>query len=397
MREKLHLPKVSTRTLVLWLIASSGMVFLLVFRLLKSTGSLYSPGEIMAHHHAQSWHTLYDNPLELPYTFFVWLGATIGYHSVLLNRVVAIMFAFVAAWLFYYILTNWISRRIAILATILFVASNGYLHAARLGTAAVLQFGVLLLMALPILITNAPNASRRKLFYLSAAIGSALLYVPGMIWQLLLTAAMRRKKLFRILSRLSPLQKVATGLASIVVATPLVWAMYRTPRLLLDFAGLPHQMPSSEQIVSNATTFASTLFYHSGFSPEYVTHGSALVSAGELLLFALGLYALAKPPRHATSYFMLGSLVVSSILVILGSQVFLVALIPIIYLVIAWGMYYFLDEWLTVFPRNPIARRLGVTLLCAVLASCVLFHLRSYFVAWPHNSVTRKVYNQRQP
>ncbi|MGB4967638.1 MAG: hypothetical protein WBO35_05550 [Candidatus Saccharimonadales bacterium] len=397
MREKLSLPKVNPRSLGTWLLASGAILTLLLYRLLSLTRGNYSPGELAAHHHAQSWHALYNNPLELPYTFLVWLGATAGHHSVLLNRVVATLFAFVAAWLFYYIVTNWISRRIAILSTVLFVASNGYLHAARLGTAAVLQFGVLLLLALPILITNAPNSQRRRLFYLSAATGSALLYVPGMIWQLLLSAAMRRRKLVRILQRLSPMQKVASFAAFIVVAAPLSWAIYKKPSLVMDFTGLPHHLPTGEELLSNITTFVSTLFYHSGFSPEYVTHGSALVSAGELLLFVLGLYALAKPPRHNTSYFMLGSVVLSTVLVLLGSQVFLVTLIPMLYLVVAWGLYYFLDEWLTVFPRNPIARRVGVVLVSVVVAACVLFHLRSYFVAWPHNSVTRDVYSARQP
>jgi len=397
MREKLNVSKLNLRALGLWTIASGLLTAMLLFRLRSLTSDLYSPDELSAHLHAQSWHTLYDNPLELPYTFFVWLGATLGHHSILLNRAVSVVFALMAAWLFYYILTNWISRRIALLATILFVASNGYLHAARLGTAAVLQMGILLALALPILITNAPSQHRRKLFYLSAGAGAALLYVPGMLWHLVSTAIFRRRKLFRIMSRLRPLQKVVAGASALLVVAPLAWASYRKPGLLLDLVGLPRHMPSGEGLVSNLTGFVSALFYHSGVSPQFATTGSPLFTIAEIILLAMGVYALMKRPRHVTGYWLLCTIGISSILVVLGSQVFLVTLVPILYLVIAWGMYYFLDEWLTVFPRNPIARRIGVFILCAIVASCVVFHIRSYFIAWPHNKTMQATYQIKQP
>lgn len=384
------------KQLSLWGVLGAGAITLLSYRLFSLTQHAYSPGEVASHLQAQSWHNLYNDPVNIPYNIIVWLGATLGHHSFALNRVVAACFALGAVAVFFYIVRSWMSTRVAFLATILFICANGFLHTARLGTPAVLQLGILFFFALPILIHNVSPGWRRRTVYGASAIFAMLLYIPGMLWQLLLTVGMRRKRFVRIWKALTALQKSLLSLAILVVVTPLVWAGVRNWHVFTELLGLPATLPSLEQIFENAQTLASTLVFHSGFSPEYVTHGGALLTIAELILLALGVYAQVKPPRHKTNYYLIGATIISLVLILISGSAFLPALVPLLYLYVAGGIYYFLNEWLTVFPRNKFARFSGIAVIVLVVGFVTLYHIRSYFVAWPNSEYTKTVYTERR-
>lgn len=384
------------KSVFLGLAALVALGAVLGYKLFSLTDYKYSASEIATYTAAQSWHFIYDNPLELPHKLAIWFASTIGQHTYAITRVSSLLFAIAAVLLFYYVVKSWISTRIAILSTLLFALSNGFLHSARLGTAAVLQFSVLVLFALPILIQRAPPGWRRRLVYASSVIFASLLYVPGLIWQIILTITLRRKKLFKVWGRLTLPQRGIVSAASLFAAAPLMWAFVRTPELIKTWLGLPQTLPSVDVIANNAQTLVSTLFYHSGFSPEYVTYGGALLTSAEIILLILGVYAQLKTPRHNTNYYLLGALVIATTLILLSGAIFIPAIIPLMYLLIAGGMFYFLNEWLAVFPRNPIARGIGVAVIVLIVIFALGYHVRSYFNAWPNNATTKQVYSTTQ-
>jgi hypothetical protein len=380
------------KSVLLGLIALSVVAATLSYKLFSLTDNKFSASEVATYVSAQSWRFIYDNPLELPHKIIIWVAATIGYHDYAIVRVTSVLFAIATVFLFYYVVRSWISKRVAILSTVLFALSNGFLHSGRLGSAAVLQFSVLILFAVPILIHQARPSWRRQFVYLSSVIFAALLYIPGLIWQILLAVVLRRKKLLRIWSRLKITHKLILTFASFLAITPLVWAFIRSPQLILTWLGMPQTFPSIDTILNNAQTLLSTLIYHSGFSPEYVTYGGALLTVAEVVLLILGVYAQLKPPRHNTNYHLLGAIVIAVGLILISGALFIPALIPLLYLLIAGGMYYFLNEWLAVFPRNPIARALGVAVIVLIIVFALGYHLRSYFSAWPNSTTTKQVF-----
>ncbi|HXR49972.1 MAG TPA: hypothetical protein VN778_03015, partial [Verrucomicrobiae bacterium] len=75
----------------------------------------------------------------------------------------------------------------------------------------------------------------------------------------------------------------------------------------------------------------------------------------------------------------------------------LASLIPLLYLFIIHGLRQLLGQWLTVFPRNPIARFTGIGIICLMLCFSILYQVRAYFVAWPHTSATLQTYTQLPP
>jgi hypothetical protein len=93
---------------------------------------------------------------------------------------------------------------------------------------------------------------------------------------------------------------------------------------------------------------------------------------------------------------LLGSMfILGAVLFALGGPVPFTVLVPIAYLFVVAGIAYLLHEWLSVFPRNPLARSLGYGVLAlAVTLSCT-YNLRAYFIAWPHSRTTVTTFHVR--
>ena len=87
---------------------------------------------------------------------------------------------------------------------------------------------------------------------------------------------------------------------------------------------------------------------------------------------------------------------VGTLLIALGGAVSLSLLIPFIYILVAAGIGFMLDQWYKVFPRNAIAQGVGMGLIVLAVAASCWYGLRHYFVAWPNAPATQQVFVIRQ-
>jgi len=69
--------------------------------------------------------------------------------------------------------------------------------------------------------------------------------------------------------------------------------------------------------------------------------------------------------------------------------------IPIVFIVVALGLVYLLDTWFAVFPNNPVARTVGMTMLSLAVIFACAYQLRRYFVAWPNSPDTKAVFTHK--
>ena len=69
-----------------------------------------------------------------------------------------------------------------------------------------------------------------------------------------------------------------------------------------------------------------------------------------------------------------------------------VILLPFVYIGIITGIVELINQWFTYFPRNPLARNIGISLLVFSITLTSAYHLESYFVAWPNDPDTKTVY-----
>ena len=67
--------------------------------------------------------------------------------------------------------------------------------------------------------------------------------------------------------------------------------------------------------------------------------------------------------------------------------------LPLLYIFIGGGLSFLLIQWLHVFPRNPIARMIGISMLSALVVLIAAYHLNRYFIAWPLSPQTKAAFS----
>jgi hypothetical protein len=234
------------------------------------------------------------------------------------------------------------------------------------------------------------------LTYLVVVVFGALLYVPGMVWFELITVFVMHRAMLRHFQRSSLLSQVLWTFCGLILISPLVLSLAAHSHLIPSLLGLPASMHDIKHIPKNLLdTVLSVGIRSNGSAITWLGH-SPLLNVMELILGAIGVYYYLYLERSLRSVLITAALIVGTALASLGGSVTIACIVPLLYLLITGGLHHLLGEWLSVFPRNPIARGAGVGLICIMLAFSVLYQVRSYFVAWPHNSITRQTFDVRE-
>jgi hypothetical protein len=139
------------------------------------------------------------------------------------------------------------------------------------------------------------------------------------------------------------------------------------------------------------------VFYHifvqGPLEPNLWLGKSPILDILGVITALVGIYFYATHYKATRTHLLLAGLIIGAVLVALGGAVSLSMIIPIIYILIAAGVAYLLSQWLGVFPENPVARSLGYILISLAVAASVVYNLRAYFVAWPHNDTSIAVFD----
>ncbi len=394
MKNTLRVPNIWRAALVLLCLAL--MSYLLYFHRLGTLLPGYSAPELQTYTDASNWHRVISSPINLPYTVAVWLFATVLHHGILMTRVVAAACGVLAGLLFFAVARLRYNFYVALLGTILFTTSAGFLHAARFGDGQVLQMGILALIAGVLAYRRQP--SRHTLTeYALVALLALLWYVPGLVWFEALTVIVLWRGVQSRLRNTATKQLLGLAATALVIAAPLIIASVRQPRILLTVLGLPTQFSGLSHVGSNLLHALLGIAVRSDGNPLVWVGHAPLLSITECALGLLGAYVYLWRKRSRSSILLAGNVVISLILISLGGSVGYASLVPLLYLFVVAGIGYLLNRWLRVFPRNPIARGAGVAVVCVMLAFSVLYQVRSYFVAWPHHQATRQAFRLPQP
>jgi 4-amino-4-deoxy-L-arabinose transferase-like glycosyltransferase len=372
-------------------VAAFSMVVVLGFRLGYLVAG-YSASEVAAVRGILTYQAILENPLYLPHKvgqFLVHFVST----SPLYMRSVSVVFGLASVFLFYKLVSKWNTQRVAILSTVLFALSSWFLHITRMATPEVILLGTLLFM----LTGNWLRITRRRslaLLVLLATVSLAI-YIPGMIWFLIACAIWQRKRILKELQHISwPIITLGI-LGSLVALAPLIYALVKDIDLYRPLLGLPAQWPTPLEFLKNLANVPMAVMFRGSENPESWLGKLPILDLFSLAMFLLGLYASIR--RYKLDHVKLfgGILVLGSILVALGGPVTLTLLLPVIYLIIASGIGFLLNEWMIVFPRNPLARGIATSLVSIAVLMAVFYHVSHYFIAWPNAPATKAVYGQQ--
>lgn len=372
----------------------TSVIALLLFSRLDTLLPAYSQTEVESALSSQHLRDIANNPVNAPYKLAVFTYSYTFKDPLLATRLAATTFGTVTLVLFYIGMRNWYRPRIAFLAAALFACSSWFLHTARFGSADILlPCSVLLLTVCAYWIATARHS---RYSYIAAVLALGLcVYVPGLIWLLTLAAIIRRKDIVLAGLRLTAKQRaLVIGCALVFVVAPLSFAIIREPRIGLTLLGLPEQWPHIVEFLKNIVLVPVHLFAFTAGQPEWQLGRLPLLDIFGSVMFMLGVYYYYTHRSLDRAKLLAIFFSISALLIALDGPVSIAILLPAAYVMITGGMAQLLGQWLAVFPRNPLAKSIGIILITiAVGASCV-YNLRSYFIAWPNSPETKAVFTK---
>lgn len=377
------------------IIAALAVGFLLLYKLGPLTGGL-SNGELRQMSFSESWHHLAANPLYLPITLVQWVFLTISaQHTATTIRLASVVFGLLSLCSFAYVLRRWYGVRTAIYGSIIFVSSGWFLHVSRLGTVEIAY-----LWAVPTLIAVQiaweRHSHKPRATFLAVLLMAILLYVPGMLWLILISIGLQHRHVLDGWQKLKNIrQRFALPVMFAAVLMPLIIAAARTPSLVQTWLGLPKTFGSADDMLARLGHALTYLFWHGPADPQLWLGSLAVLNIFTIAMTIGGILFYAAHYRAPRTRLLFGLFIVSIIFFALNGPVGYSAIMPLIYFLVAAGVGHVLHEWLRVFPRNPLARGIGFGLLSLVVALSCLYNLRSYFIAWPHNQATRATFHNR--
>lgn len=367
---------------------------LLLWFQLGSLPAGYSNEELAALQVSNGLRHILDNPANAPFSVLAYLfglahlGAG-GDQTLLPLRAAATLFGLLTLTAFYWLVRHWHGERSAILGTIVFGCSAWFLHTARLGTPDVLLFLLLGVVASSVWLKQTKNP---LVLLVGFGLIAVLLYIPGMVWLLLIAAVWQHKTLIKLFQEQPTLMSVG-GLGLLVLIAPLIWAVSRSVVVARVMAGLPaEQWPGAFHVVKQLALIPYHLFLRGPLDPVHWLARLPILDVFSIIMLVLGAYLYLKHLHLVRSKMVLVILAASTILIALGGKVGISILIPFIYLLVAAGMGLFLDRWQAVFPRNVIAQSVSVALVSMAVIAVGWYGLRHYFVAWPNAPATKQVF-----
>ncbi|MEI8338431.1 MAG: hypothetical protein WCF91_00690 [bacterium] len=312
-------------------------------------------------------------------------------HGYALTRLPNIIFGLSSMVIFSYLIYTWHGRRTAVLATILFISSAWTLHVSRLASFDVLYtFALLSLVLINVILKKYKTSA--KIFLFCGFLAGLIATIPGMIWLLIISVFMLKDEISIAWQNLNKIWYKIAFTALTTYWIPLVTFSIIENGGLLKFIGAPSHFAGYWQTLKLFIAVPVHLFIRGPEYPELWLGRAPVLDVFVLLCVLLGIYFYFQHKEAARSKMLLVLLLSSMILVGLGGAVSLSAPIAIVYLIAATGITFLLKEWLTMFPVNPLARVLGISLISVAVLMSSVYGIRSYFIAWPHNVVTKTIF-----
>lgn len=333
------------------------------------------------------------NPVNLPLSIVQWVFGLAPITWVFWLRLPSVIFALITIAIIGVILKRWYGPRTALFGLVLFAASAWMLHVGRLATADILfVWAPVVLLWSHLWLHDKPDS--KYAFAAWLAVSATLLYIPGMVWLVLLNAVWQRQDVVEAIKSTSVLSKSLTAALGLLLIAPLLLGMFigSAKIIALSMLGLPQTVPTISQVGHNLLD--AVLFIGvRGTAPDDVwLNHLALLNGFVLAMVFIGVVFYAQHLSILRSKLLLSMLGLSIILAAAGGKVSYGIMMPFLILIAAAGIAYMLRLWLTVFPRNQLARGFGVGLIATAVLLSGWYGLRHYFVAWPRHPETQAVF-----
>lgn len=365
---------------------------LMLYRLGNLVPQLSMP-EVIAHKVSSNINLIINNPLNLPYKALSFGVNYILHPSAWSLRAVSVFFAIISVLLFYYVVSRWYNRLNAILGTLLFACSAWFLHYARLATPDITLTLLIASLAYGLWIRKTKRSVLVGI--IGIILAATLIYTPGLIGLVVIGGIWQSKHIAEHFKETKIAIPLIIFMAAMLLA-PLVIGLAHNPILARSLVGLPiDHWPTALDYIKDTFNVPVQIFLRGPYNPVVWLGRLPLLDIFTTAMVILGAYTYYQHRKLDTAKLVFGVLIIGSLLIGLGGSVSMIILTPFIYLLAVAGIDYLLTQWQSVFPRNPLARTIGASLITlAVFLSC-FYNLRQYFIAWPGAPATKITFRHK--
>lgn len=382
--------------LVLWQpLAGYGSSILALLVLLTYRLNNLVPGfstlEVAAINHAKGLSEIFHNPLFAPHEVLQYLGLKLGHFGFIAMRLPTVMFALLAALLFFFIASRWFNFRVAVISTMLFVTSSWFLHIGRIATPEILLLGLLAPLAYSVWLPTYKRPMAALL--LGALVLVTLLYIPGFVWFVFIGLFWQRKSLLKVW-RDARVPSLLVLCGCIIAITPLIVTLVDSPSLAKAYFGLPlDTFEALKKLPKNLLIIPYNLVIIGPDNPANNLGRLPLLDFFAAVMAIIGAYSYATHSKLHRSRLLLACLILGSLLAALKGSVTISIVLPFVYLLVAGGINFMIEQWFMVFPYNPFARNLAIVLIFVAIGATGFFHFNRYYIAWPQAPATKNTYH----
>ncbi len=377
---------------ILLTIIMLGYLGWLTFYRLSSLTPSFTSAESSVSSQALSLRQILNNCVNGPYKLLQFLVQRYTANTIFFDRLISVLIGLLIILVFYVILRSRYRYYVAFFGTALFGSSTWFLHVTRLGTPEILLMSVMILIwvGLHLHKTKHPELS----VFFSVIICGLILYVPGMVWFLAFGFIWQQGYLTRVLDDLPAWFRVFIILLAVALVAPIGYAAAHNPRILESFAAIPGHISSPTQYLRNLLEVPVNIFFRGPSNPSIWLGRLPLLDVFTTAMVVLGIYVGYLHRKLEFNRLLLGSIILATVLITINAGVTITVLVPLIYLVASGGIAELIGQWLSVFPRNPLAKSIGIGLLTLAIITAAYYQTTRYFVAWPHSTNTAIITQQ---
>lgn len=359
------------------------------------TNNQLSKPEVATIKSSSSGKQIWNNPLFLPIKIPQYALIKARLTSVTSMRAVSSFYGIIFVILFFMLTKLWFSPKIAWVSSAMLLSSGLFLNYTRLATTDVLvPLGLLGLIWSAWWIFQSKKTNVKIVS--SMLILASSLYIPGLIWFVMLIFFAQGRRLSSIFKKTTVSSIVIATVFLIALLIPLVRSLILHPNLILEWLAIP-SIFNLTIFLRNLIMVPASLIVRSPFDPVYNLGRLPYLDILTIALLILGIYAFLLRYSLVRTRMLIGAICIAWLLIATQNELRINLLLPLIYLMVAGGIMFMLQQWYSVFPKNPIARMSAIVMILAVVSISLFYNSTRYFVAWSNNPITNKVFQYKLP
>lgn len=333
--------------------------------------------------------------MNAPYKFAIFVATNL-FDSVFGLRLVGAAIGGLSIMLFFMLCRKLFDSLVAIAITVMFASSSLLLATVRTASPEVMLLGLLALIATGYYMRFGKN--KDLAWILAALVVSLQLYTPGMIFFIVPAIIWQFRHARKSFEQLRTPTIVTVSVLMGLLLVPIVVSLIRDPVLWRAYLGLPETFAPVVEMAKYAGTAIISLVAISPDQPDHWLGRQPVLDIFAAAMFVYGVYKLLSQWKLDRLWTLGGLFLLALLWIGVGTnRLGIVILLPFVYLIVGIGIQNFINLWLKVFPRNPIARTAGVALLGVAIILSVNFQIYRYFIAWPNADKTEALFDKKYP